>query len=795
MSDQQLNAVKEPQHQQLELESWCRSTGADRILSTKWEKGASGTLTQRLATLYLEKVLEIYDKSHRTPGRQQHIWALMSDKKSVIHVALETLAYVIGNLNEERPFTQLATTIGKRAEYVLWLQHPQWGRSMHLQGLKLATNNDLNMGLVRKRLIDQGFRKAAAYHPLKHVERAALGAFFIECIAESTKMIEVVMKTVHRKRHRWVRYTPLYWQFLERWKDAVTMFRPLYMPMMVPPREWTGHTGGGYLSIATQVSPVDWTRWPEVSKRMQPCVLDSINLLQEQPYQIDEIQMGLLEACWNLGHQVGSVPARHRVPEPVDNEYKVQGLGPSAYWKAVWKWKSDQRRDGERSRIVNTLVAHRRLGDARPIWFCHHMDHRGRVYSRGSQLNIQGPDHQRSLLQFDERSPIKGHEREFAWSLGGALGLAPDPKERERYLDTMSAAIVKAGNDPLGSLAYWADVKEPWRFIQLCRDWAGYIENPGYQSGTIHWLDQTCSGWGHVACLTGDAQLAQYTNVTGRASADLYTGLGKLVVARLKWIRDHEEMDERRTKTVAWWCRHRIPRSLWKKVLMPIIYGRSYLSLAETIKLYLRDEVEDFLTEEGLRIVDLALVLATITTKVVNEALPNVRDLSRWLTQLSNMQIDAGHRAYWFTPNGLAVECYQSDSRQDQIELTLGRRTISVGVRDATGCPVNKRRTSRKLVPDFVHSMDAAFLQRFVAHWATYDHPIATVHDCFGTTLEHVGTLQSELNDQWHRFYSVDHLTRHQGMVEMVLGKEVPAPPIVGTLDRSKVGENPFLFS
>jgi DNA-directed RNA polymerase len=91
--------------------------------------------------------------------------------------------------------------------------------------------------------------------------------------------------------------------------------------------------------------------------------------------------------------------------------------------------------------------------------------------------------------------------------------------------------------------------------------------------------------------------------------------------------------------------------------------------------------------------------------------------------------------------------------------------------------------------------MDAAFLQRFVAHWEAYQHPIATVHDCFGTTLEHVGTMRQELCDQWHRFYSVDWLTRHQGMVEAVLGQEVEAPPIVGTLDRGEIGENPYLFT
>jgi hypothetical protein len=60
--------------------------------------------------------------------------------------------------------------------------------------------------------------------------------------------------------------------------------------------------------------------------------------------------------------------------------------------------------------------------------------------------------------------------------------------------------------------------------------------------------------------------------------------------------------------------------------------------------------------------------------------------------------------------------------------------------------------------------------------------------------LEHVETLRSELNDQWHRFYSVDHLRKHKEMVEVLLGEEVPDPPMVGTLDRSRIGENRYLF-
>ena len=296
------------------------------------------------------------------------------------------------------------------------IYHPSWGKSAHLQGLKLVTNNDLSMGLIRQRLVDQGFQKASNYQPLRHVERAALGAFFVECIAESTKMVEVVIKTEHRRKKKWVRHTQLYYQFLGRWREAIQLFRPLYMPMISPPRPWQGYTGGGYHTIEGQVSTVDWARWPEVSKRALPCVLGSLNLLQEQAYQIDQCQMALLEACWNLGHSVGDVPCRERLQEPVDAEFKALGLGPSAYWKAVWRWKSDQRKDGIRSRIINTFVAGRRLEDHEDLWFVHHLDHRGRVYCRGAQLNPQGPDHQRSLLHFKDRSPIKGHEQNFAWS-------------------------------------------------------------------------------------------------------------------------------------------------------------------------------------------------------------------------------------------------------------------------------------------------------------------------------------------------------------------------------------------
>lgn len=792
MTNQQSNAVKhpprDPSADQIQLESWQREVGASRAAVQLNDKAAKGTLAQRVANLYILQVTKQWEKSRFIPGQGAHIWALMPGRKAVEHVALESLCYVLGNLEDGRTFNQIASILGQRAEYVLFLLHPKWRRSYHLEGLRLATC-DLGMKWVAKRLKKLG---GDAYQPLTHAERAALGGLFLEIMAASTGLISIGVETTGRQRRAKVlRFTSLYWSFMTRWKQAASLFRPLHMPMLVEPLPWTRFDDGGYLNIRTGISSVDWERWPEIIQRAQPCVLRSINYLQAQPYQIDHQQMQLVETVWNLGHQIGSLPPQTRAEKPLREDKHPD------YWPRLYAYKVSRMQDTARTRVVHSFVSYRQVEDAERLYWVQHMDHRGRLYPRGSQINVQGPDHIRSVIQFEQRSPIKGHEFQFAWSLGEALGTKPDWEDRKNYLSLMSTVIARVGDDPLGNKGLWLEAKEPWRFIQLARDWAGYLADPGYTSGTIHWRDQTCSGWGHVACLTADAQLARFTNVIGGAPADLYVGIGKLVESRIRWLNENLTEDDTQSsqlRCLAWWRKHQIPRSVWKKALMPLIYGRSYVSLSDGIKDYLRNEIKDFLTDENLRIVELGNVLASVINDVCKEAVPHAKSLAKWLGDLARMQVDAGKRPYWFTPNGMAVESWSSDTKARSVKLELAKTTVSVALRDATNCEVHRAKSAKKLVPDYIHSMDAAFLQRFVAHWEAYQHPIATVHDCFGTTLENVGTMQQELCDQWHRFYSVDWLTRHQGMVETVLGHEVPAPPIVGTLDRGQIGENPNLF-
>ena len=114
--------------------------------------------------------------------------------------------------------------------------HPQWGKSKHLQGLKLASGSDLGMELMTKRLRDKGFKKAAEYEPLKPIERCGLGWVFIECIERTTGLIEsyVATESQGRKKRR-VRGTMLYWEFLSRYREMLRWLRPVKLPMIVAP--------------------------------------------------------------------------------------------------------------------------------------------------------------------------------------------------------------------------------------------------------------------------------------------------------------------------------------------------------------------------------------------------------------------------------------------------------------------------------------------------------------------------------------------------------------------------------
>lgn len=775
----------DPQQAQIELEAWQRRVGASRATEKGWEHGAANFLASRMVGPYLSLVLEYYERGKDHAGRHGKIWELLGNEENVKQVALETLFQLFGNAESRYTYNGLAAGIGKRAEYVLWLNHPDL-KGWHLEGLRLASNNDLGMKNVISRLRDKGFRKAANYQSLGRLERTALGAFFIEAIVTSTQLYEIVIAHDYRGRaSKTVQPTSLYWDFLKRWKHNLMLFRHSHMPMMIAPKPYTEYADGGYLTIETSWAKIPWENYSSHVKHADPCVLGSINKLQSVPFTLDNVQLLLIRWAWEHGHEIGSVPPQDHLPF-VDFNAVASAHGASEAWRQIWRCKSDKRKDGFRSKIINSFIAADKVEIAPRLWWVWSADNRGRLYPRGSQLNYTGADPHRSLFMFDRKAPVRGHEYEVAWAIGDAMGTPHG--EREAWLYANSEMVRRIGSAPHENLSLWAERKRPWRFVQLCRLWATYLADPGHQTGVPFQLDQTTSGYGHVACLTRDARLAEWANVTGSEPQDLYMQVAAKV---LSMAAEHynNEGDELVRKYLRWWLDNWPGRELFKPAVMPVIYGRRYLSMQHQIAEQLVTQFSHSQSPEGYQAFSLASVLSRLILAGVGLCLPGVLDLSRWLNQAGSGLIRKGIRPYWHSPNGLRIESYSSLTRKKEMKLVLSGRKVSIQIKDGEGEPL--KGTVSHLTADYVHSMDAAFLQRFVHEWP---HEIVTVHDCFATTIDQVGKMRGELNGSFNRFYQRDYLYEHwQELVKIT--PSLPPPPCFGELETDRIGENPFLFT
>ena len=802
MGSQPLTEGESPEVQPLspqkQLEHWMHRIGGGRATAGKWQAGANGFLAGRFAQSFVAICKREAAASRTRAAIYGNAWALLEDDNSVIQAGLDALFWLIDSARDETPLSRLAAQLGKRAEMVLFLSHPSWGGSWHLDGLRLAQGKNLGVKPLLHRLTHKGFGQAAHYKPLPAVERQALGRLFVEVVRLSTGMIEIEHRMYKHRRVPTVLMTEAYWKFLGQWKKNLLCLRPSMMPMIEPPYDWVSQYSGGFHCISTPAIDIPPEHWNISTASCRDCVLGALNILQENALSFNHWTIELQKQIWNLNHAIGKLPTRDRVAAPSMAEFKANNpegdLGK--FWDLVFKAKQDRRLNGLRTDFIHGQVAYERLKEYERIFFTWRMDRRGRCMQVGGNVGYLKAEPWRAQLTSSRSAPISGNEREFAWAVGDAVDLPKDTLERVTWCAENEAHMVAAGNEPLDHLSFWEGRKEPWRFISLCREWARFQADLTYQTKLFFQLDQSCSAYGHAACLTRDKWLAEQTNCIGRSFNDLYAQMQAQTVSLLE--SPGALTTNRERECIDWWLERGITRKLIKQSVMPVLYGRSHQTLIQGINLYCRDELCGFIDKEhdNLRVFDLSICLAKYIHRTVKGLLPSVGSLSTWLRSIAKIQMDMGCRPHWYTPNGLLVQSYSRESSVKKFELVLSGRTVRFQIDDKEGTPMDKRKSLTKVTADYVHSMDAAFLQQFVYHWGnTYHNPIVTVHDCMATTLDKVAIMRRELQDQYSRFYSTDHLGFMHYNLQKKYGLKLPEPPIVGDLDVDDIGMNEFLFT
>ena len=111
---------------------------------------------------------------------------------------------------------------------------------------------------------------------------------------------------------------------------------------------------------------------------------------------------------------------------------------------------------------------------------------------------------------------------------------------------------------------------------------------------------------------------------------------------------------------------------------------------------------------------------------------------------------------------------------------------------------VNKQRQESGIAPNFIHSLDAAHLQRTVYSCVAQGiTSYAMVHDSYGTSLGDAQQMFDAVRVEFFRMYTqFDPIATFQRHLEILAeNKKLPDIPAKGSLNLSCVLDSKYIFS
>ena len=783
------------EEQQLKLERYMSKAGTEIELSQAWEVKAGKRVVTKSMDKLVKAVGMVYDDAQKKGGMGYRFFMLCKTKEQAIACAAETVHFLVtcDALATGKELYKMASIVGEYCEVSMFLQAYESARNLKKQFDRVCYRK-MNIKLLKQRFITQGWELAKKYRALDFAQRQGLGELMIRLIAKNTGIVQIYEDYGPRgSKIRYLGYGDTYWQGCSQYKKGVEMFKHLYLPMVMPPMPPDKEVieAGGYLSIRRPLMHLDADRYPQLVGHADR-LFQSIKQLQNTPLRFDTDQIKLVRACFTEGWPVEGMPARATAQRPNRGEY---GNDNKAYWRDYWRWQADGKQNARRASFAKFLASLKALESqgidlaTQEIYQPWNADYRGRMNPVGGEIRTNGTAVVRSCLKFAASSPMRGNEEAFSWVLGEYVGLSRDARRRHEYLRQNRELIAAVGEKPEQHIQEWRHWKEPWLGVQLAREWSRYAEDSAYCTNAMFRADQTNSGWGHLAAMFGDTELAQQTNLIGDKAMDFYMALAGKMTDELHGIRRTYAKDSVK-HAAEWWINNGLERSFVKDLAVPALFGASVDTLKSVALLRLAARDDCFAYDNGLRNFEAAYCVALAISRAIRNAYKSVQALSTWMERCSRVIIKAGLRTCWRSSDGLIIESWKCEGVEQKLELHLAGGFINI--RTTVPNEMKQKVCPRRNAADFVHSCEATILRNFIC--SHQDMPLVTTHDCIATTLGQLDRARVGAAKAFGDFYcKIDPL--QQRIDDMAAtGIALPLRPFKGDLDYTRIGENFHLF-
>lgn len=350
-------------------------------------------------------------------------------------------------------------------------------------------------------------------------------------------------------------------------------------------------------------------------------------------------------------------------------------------------------------------------------------DKRGRVYSSGYDINVQGDSYRKASLEFAKEETV--NESGMRWlkiDIANHYGL-----DKETWEDRVK--FVDENDSILEALTDKAD--EPLLYIQALQ--AYRKAQRGLPTGYIVRLDATASGPQIMNTLFRDIEGMRYLNVLGDSTRhDLYTLVAKTMYENTKDSQIWRDLngDFAKVRKVV---KKPIMTSFYNSQSKPKeIFGENTLELAEFYKALRK------YCQGALEVQD-----------TINACWDNSKDVNVWT-------LPDGHTAY----------CPVSKVLESKIEIPEKGMKI---VYTHTVQRANPQE-SRSLCPNLIHSIDGYICREVVKRLNELDIEVSPIHDSFGVHPNHCDELRRVYRELLAELYESDTLVN---LLKEITGKDI----------------------
>ena len=598
--------------------------------------------------------------------------------------------------------------------------------------------------------------------------RVRLGSWLLDCIMQSSGWFYKIAIRQGKKTVIHVLPTPEFLDIKDEVMSNAELFSPLAWPMLVPPRDWTNESPGGYI-LNEVMHGHDLVRRSDHSLIQGETPLAFLNKIQQVGYKLNPFTVKVAETLQDRGISVGKfLPIIHYdlPPKPIDIADNKDAR--KKYRREAAEVMNKRAHEFKKScRTRMTMEAVQRFKN-RDRWFLPwSFDYRGRAYPIPAFLTPQDTDFGKALIIFADESYITEDGKEWlAFQCATTYGLdKATMTERLSWTNDNIPLITRVATDPIGNIGDWEAADEPWQFLASCEEYYAVVTKRTRNTTRLCVAtDATCSGLQILAGLARDRKTAQLVNVLpSERPQDAYKVVSDVAKPNCP-IHIQKVMDR---KTV-------------KRTVMTIPYNAKPFSN--------RSYIRDALKEKGVEIDKDDL---TVTVQAVRDAMhfvvPGPMSVMKWIeNEVSKIMKSGITQLEWITPSGFVVRQRIMKRHVQRFDLQLlGRCQLSVATEDNNEVDVARHKAAT--APNLIHSLDASLL-----HLGTirFNNPIALIHDsvlCRATDMHELSNIIRET--YMYLFAENDYL--HDFAAQIGAKSE---PPIIGDLKPETVIDSTYFF-